>query len=101
MRAKEPESVLNIFYNKDIADKNNQNLSLKINYIGYEIQDELCWIYLETEPLEKEAKNIKVHQNMMYNFIKEQMHIVSFSYLNNTNSNQKCNELFLKFKLNF
>jgi hypothetical protein len=28
MRAKEPESVLNIFYSKDIADKNNQNLSL-------------------------------------------------------------------------
>ena len=72
----------------------NQNLSLKINYIGYEIQDELCWIYLETEPLEKEVKNIKVHQNMMYNFIKEQMHIVSFSYLNNTNSLKKINPEF-------
>ena len=72
----------------------NANSSIKINYIGYEIQDELCWIYLETEPLEKEVKNIKVHQNMMYNFIKEQMHIVSFSYLNNTNSLKKINPEF-------
>ena len=45
----------------------NANSSIKINYIGYEIQEEFCWIYLETETLETEIKHIKVHQNMMYN----------------------------------
>ena len=72
----------------------NQNLSLKINYIGYEIQDELCWIYLETETLETEIKHIKVHQNMMYNFIKEQIHIVTLSNLNKTHSLKKINPEF-------
>lgn len=98
---KETQKQLDIF--NGVAVKNNpvitswcmKHFNLKVNsnpvstlFIGYEIQDDLCWIYLETPPFTFKINRIELMQNMLYLHFKDQMHIASYN-VGNANGIQK------------
>lgn len=49
---KQPETniLLKQFFNNHLIIKKNA-LKIPLNYLGYELQDQSCWIYIETETL--------------------------------------------------
>jgi len=76
----------------------NRHYNLKINskpytviYLGYEIQEEVCWLFLETQILTTEIKQVDVMQDMLYMHFKDQMHIVSFAMQNISDIQKKIN----------
>jgi hypothetical protein len=76
----------------------NAHFNLKINssphqliFLGYEIQEDVCWLYLEIPILTSVIKQVDVRQDMLYMHFKDQMHIVSFASQNNSDIQKKIN----------
>lgn len=52
----------------------NQKLQ-KLNYIGFEKEDDVIWTYMEIKNVEK-PKTVKIENTLLFDFLKEQINIV-------------------------
>lgn len=75
----------------------NQHLQLYINnklvvlnFLGYETENDVIWIYLESKLVEKDLKNAKVFNSLLYDFTSEQINLIQFKW-NNKNFTEKLN----------
>lgn len=75
----------------------NQHLQLYINnklvvlnFLGFETENDVIWIYLESKLVEKDLKNAKVTNSLLYDFTSEQTNLIQFKW-NNKNFTEKLN----------
>jgi hypothetical protein len=75
----------------------NQHLQLYINnklvvlnYLGYETENDVIWIYLESRLIENDLKSAKVTNSILYDFTPEQINMIQFKW-NNKNFTEKLN----------
>lgn len=50
--------------------------TIKYELLGYEIEEESLWIYLESESMPS-PKSLSIENSILYDFLKEQMNIVN------------------------
>lgn len=62
------------YIEKRLKITTNQKL-MKLNYIGFEKEDDVIWTYLEIKNVEK-PKNLKIENTLLYDYLKEQINIV-------------------------
>lgn len=82
---------------KVIFDYINKRLSIIVNgktrvlkYIGYEQEDDVIWTYMEIEKCEL-PKQVTVENSLLYDFLKEQINLVSFELKGNKKSSKVTN----------
>jgi hypothetical protein len=95
---KKPVDVLNGVKNKEvnsfIEQYVKQHLNVKVNalklectYLGYEIEKEVVWIYLEYKAV-KHIKSVEITNSLLYDFFPGQTHIIRLD-CNNTERSSK------------
>jgi hypothetical protein len=73
---KEVEKMLFDYINKRFTiNLNGKAQTLK--YIGYEKEEDVIWTYMEIEKCER-PKQLIISNSLLYDFIKEQINLVSF-----------------------
>jgi hypothetical protein len=89
---------------KLISDYITKRLTVSINgkiktlkCIGYEKEDDVIWTYMEIEKCEK-PKQLVIQNGLLYDFLKEQVNLVSFEIDGNKRSSKVSNpEKEIKF----
>jgi len=89
---------------KLIFDYITKRLSVSVNgktktlkCIGYEKEDDVIWTYMEIEKCEK-PKQLIIQNSLLYDFLKEQINLVSFEIDGNKRSSKVSNpEKEIKF----
>ena len=73
-----------------------QNLKMELNlkpikfqFIGYEIEGDVIWLYAESKLKEKEFKSLKIINSILYDFSTDQTNMIIFKW----NENQYTNKL--------
>ena len=61
-----------------------------LNLVGFETENEVVWIYLESKLIHKEFKNTKIINSILYDFSADQTNLVQFNW-NNKNYTEKLN----------
>jgi hypothetical protein len=86
---KEIEKILFDYINKRlIIDLNGKRRTLK--FIGYEKEDDVIWTYMEIEKCER-PKQVHITTSLLYDFLKEQINLVSLEVAGNKQSSKVSN----------
>lgn len=86
---KEVEKILFDYIQKRLTiNLNGKTRTLK--YIGYEKEDDVIWTYMEIEKCEK-PKQLNVTTSLLYDFLKEQINLVSIEVSGNKQSSKVSN----------
>ncbi len=95
---KEVEKILFDYITKRLSiNLNGKTMTLK--YIGYEKEEDVIWTYMEIESCEK-PKQITITTSLLYDFIKDQINLVSFEMAGNKQSSKVSNpDKEIKFTL--
>lgn len=67
------------------------NLNDKIvalNFVGFETENDVVWIYLESKLTEKDFKEVKITNSILYDFSSDQTNLIQFKW-NNKNFTEK------------
>jgi hypothetical protein len=67
------------------------NLNGKIvalNFVGFEIENDVVWIFLESKLTEKEFNGVKITNSILYDFSSDQTNLIQFKW-NNKNFTEK------------
>jgi hypothetical protein len=59
-----------------------------LNLVGFETENEVVWIYLESKLSHKEFKNTKIINSILYDFSTDQTNLVQYNW-NNKNYSEK------------
>jgi hypothetical protein len=62
---------------------------LKFQFVGYEIENDVIWIYAESKLKDKEFTSLKIINSILYDFSTEQTNMIVFKW----NENQYTNKL--------
>ena len=65
-------------------------IMVPLNLVGFETENEVVWIYLESKLIHKEFKNTKIINSILYDFSADQTNLVQFNW-NNKNYTEKLN----------
>ncbi|MBJ7428788.1 MAG: hypothetical protein JHD28_07525, partial [Bacteroidia bacterium] len=57
---------------------NNKNMPL--NWVGFETENDVVWIYLESKCTEKKFNNLKVNNSILCDLTAEQTNLVQFNW---------------------
>ena len=57
-----------------------QNKPVKLNFVGFEIEDDVTWCYLESTINPKASKQIKITNTLLYDFLSEQTNLIQFQW---------------------
>jgi len=68
------DSTLNRYINKRLSIYVNA-IKININYLGYEKEEDVIWIYYDHKPLSK-IKELKIFNSILYDFLPEQSNII-------------------------
>jgi hypothetical protein len=85
----EVEKILFDYINKRL----NINLDGKtqtLKYIGYEKEEDVIWTYMEIEKCER-PKQVNITTGLLYDFLKEQINLVSLEVAGNKQSSKVSN----------
>ncbi len=63
-------------YLKDRLNFREKDQAIPYTLLGYEIEEESIWIYLETQVC-PQPKSLNIENGILYDFLKEQMNIVN------------------------
>ena len=96
---KEVEKILFDYINKRLTvNLNGKTQTLK--YIGYEKEDDVIWTYMEIEKCVK-PKQLNISNSLLYDFLKEQINLVSFEIAGDKQSSKVSNpDKEIKFTIN-
>ncbi len=61
---------------------------IQLNFVGFETENEVVWIYLESNFKNKEFKVTKIINSILYDFSNDQTNLVQFNW-NNKNYTEK------------
>ena len=62
--------------------------NISLNFVGFETENEVVWVYLESKISHKEFKNTKIINSILYDFSDDQTNLIQF-YWNNKNYSEK------------
>ena len=96
------KTELNALINSYIQTRLIVNVNEKkcdFNYIGFEVEKDVVWIYLEYKKI-KTIKTLTVETSLLYDYIKQQSNIIRVEY-NTTEQNKKLNYPEKSVKLSF
>lgn len=86
---KEVEKILFEYITKRLSiNLNGKSTTLK--YIGYEKEEDVIWTYMEIEKCEK-PKQLNINTSLLYDYIKDQINLVSFEMAGNKQSSKVSN----------
>lgn len=86
---KETERILFDYINKRLSiNLNGKSKTLKC--IGFEKEEDVIWTYMEIEKCEK-PKQLLINNSLLYDFLKEQINLVSFEISGNKQSSKVSN----------
>lgn len=86
---KEVEKILFDYITKRLTINLNGKLKT-LKFIGYEKEDDVIWTYLEIEKCEK-PKQLNISTSLLYDFIKDQINLVSIEVEGNKQSSKVTN----------
>lgn len=86
---KEVEKILYDYINKRFNLTLNGKLTI-LKYIGYEKEEDVIWTYMEIEKCEK-PKLVTINTSLLYDFIKDQINLVSLEVGGNKQSSKVTN----------
>ena len=96
---KEAEKVLFDYISKRFSVMLNGKLKT-LKFIGFEKEEDVIWTYMEIEKCEK-PKQLNITTSLLYDFLKEQINLVSFEIGGNKQSSKVSNpDKEIKFTLN-
>ncbi len=52
------------------------NIPIKLNYLGYENEEEAVWVYLEAQNLKIDSKIVELDVSILYDFLKTQTNLI-------------------------
>jgi len=96
------KTELNAMINSYVQARLAVNINEKkcdFNYIGFEVEKDVVWIYLEYKNI-KTIKTLTVETSLLYDYIKQQSNIIRVEY-NATEQNKKLNYPEKSVKLSF
>jgi hypothetical protein len=85
----EVEKILFDYINKHLSINLNGKLKT-LKYIGYEKEEDVIWTYMEIEKCER-PKQISVTTSLLYDFLKDQINLVSLEIAGNKQSSKVSN----------
>ena len=86
---KETGKILFDYINKRLSINLNGKLKT-LNYIGFEKEEDVIWTYMEIEKCDK-PKQLNISNGLLYDFLKEQINLVSFEISGNKQSSKVSN----------
>lgn len=96
---KETEKILFGYISKRLSISLNGKLRT-LKFIGFEKEEDVIWTYMEIEKCEK-PKQLNITTTLLYDFLKEQINLVSFDLNGNKQSSKVSNpDKEIKFTLN-
>ncbi len=66
------------------------NQPIKLSFVGFEIEDDVTWCYLESIVNSKSSKSVKITNTLLYDYLPEQTNLIQFQW-NETRKSEKIN----------
>ncbi len=88
------DKSVQIILHKYITDRfkiSIANQPIKLNFVGFEIEDDVTWCYLESVVNSKSSKNIKIINTLLYDYLPEQTNLIQFQW-NEIRKSEKFNQ---------
>lgn len=95
---KEISGLIEDYLKKHVQVKIN-NQVIAASFLGYEIEKEAAWMYLEFKPV-NHIKQVEITNTLLYEFFPSQTHIIRFEY-NNDEKSGKLSNPEKSFKITF
>lgn len=80
------KSVFN-YINKHLQIYINEK-NILLHFVGFEVENEVVWIYLESKLTDKDFKGAKIINSILYDFSSNQTNMIQFKW-NNRNYSEK------------
>lgn len=75
------KNLVDRYFNSKIGIKINDTIEIPFTVLGYEDNINETWVYIESDSIPADVKNISIKNESFFHYLNEQRHIIRFKYL--------------------